>query len=260
MKTPRFTLKFTVALALFAGMLASMQAATLIDYSTGFANSSNLDLNGSGVVVSGTTLQFSGAASSTVFYKTKIDVTQNFTATFLYSGANIDFGKGMTFMMQNDARGTDALGDGFGGAVDNGSAPTNTAVSPSATTMWAQGYGMGYVANTSSTATGIPNFGSGQNGDRLNGTNLTGKLDYNASTNILKVYWNNTQYGGDISLNLAALVGSTAYLGFGVQLAGGDDSFTLQNWTVTSPVPEPGTVAMVSFGTLGMIFLRRRRK
>ncbi len=260
MKTPRFTLKFTVALALFAGMLASIQAATLIDYSTGFANSSNLDLNGSGVVVSGTTLQFSGAASSSVFYKTKIDVTQDFTVTFLYTGANIDFGKGLTFMIQNDTRGTDALGDGFGGAVDNGVAPTNTAVSPSATTMWAQGYGMGYVSNTSSTATGIPNFGAGQNGDRLNGTNRTAMLDYNAATNILKVYANGVQYGGNISLNLSSLVGSTAYFGFGLQLAGGDDSLTLQNWVVTSPVPEPSTMAMISFGTLGMIFLRRRRK
>jgi hypothetical protein len=256
-------MKYIVGAALLA--LISASASAQID---GFGDGSGFTVNKSpndpaqsGTFSNGvfTLTTASGDIATSVFANQRQAFTLGFTATFTYQATN--GADGFVFTLHNDD--INALGDSGGekGYTDNGGKADSTSpISPSvaiASNIY-QGNGIGQGVNGVQSGFVDPLF------------DLTaGPIDYTISydpvttPNALKVIVTNgtTTFQRDYAVgNIATVLGSTdAYVGFAGGTGGVSSNQTISNFKYT-PVPEPGTGALVALSTVGIAMMRRRRR
>ena len=196
------------------------------------------------------------------YFNTKQSVG-SFTASFTYRDdpsvqSNVGQADGVTLVLQNDPRNLAAIGGvgaGLGYGVD---APV--ASSASVQLYLRQGAAgaieyetAGTIDFANATPTGTVDL---VNGDRIqatviyNGTTLTTTLkdlDNPAST-----------FTYSVAANIVAAVGgSTAYVGFTGGTGGGFSTQTISNFTFVNTIPEPASLA--AFALAGVSLARRRR-
>ncbi len=205
-----------------------------------------------------------GPDNDSLFYNTPQNITQ-WTAAFTYQANGS--GDGFAFVLQNDPRGSAALGDGGGylgyssASVTAGNTITNSAaVEFNLYTPYGTGTRLGtdgitgvFGNNGGYQSTGALSLGSG---DPINvlltydGTTLSESLTDPTAL---------TSYSTSYAVNLANVVGgSTAYVGFTGGQASARSTQTLTNFRFTNaaPVPEASTPAglalLLALGLTGM--------
>jgi Bacterial lectin/PEP-CTERM motif len=228
----------------------------------GFGDGTGWTLNNNGAVtptisagvLTLTTNQLNQAASA--FFNTPQNITA-FTADFTYQASGNRQADGVTFVMQNDSRGLNALG-GAGHGLGYGVGDGGTAIGNSVAFALDIFQGViGLATNGSDPPTSNPRstspitLGSGDP--------IQVHLVYNGSilSETLKDLTTLGQFSSTDSVNIPSFVGNgTALVGF--TGATGDDTSTqtLQDFTFTA-VPEPDTWLMLAIGSA--ILIRRRR-
>ncbi len=178
-----------------------------------------------------------GSEARSAFYDWRASPTSGFTASFTYSpNSGTGTADGIVFMLQNDPRGTSALGGnggGFGYANNNGGTP----IANSAAIDFNLYNNVNQTAYDSggvlSAATSIGGGISLHNGDPINVT-----VTYNAQTQVMA--WSmtdasnaslsfSTSQGG---VNLQTVLGGTnAYIGFSGATGGAVSTQTISNFT-----------------------------
>ncbi|MEO8350871.1 MAG: PEP-CTERM sorting domain-containing protein [Chthoniobacteraceae bacterium] len=185
-----------------------------------------------------------------------------FIASFTFTGTNPLNGgaDGFTFMLQNDVRGTTALG-GLGGAKAYSGDP-GVLITPS----------VAIVANSfngSSLGTGVNGVQNPLEDTLADGVDVrSGPVDFTVSYNPAnagsEVSLVATQGAGTFSRTYATgdlttiLGGTTAYVGFSAATGGASYQQDITNFSYSS-VPEPTTLAALLGGTGLFLGLRRRR-
>ena len=237
----------SLCLAASVGAVPASLSASIVGFS-GFApvNTIAPATNAIGYSGGGSTLELTdgqGSEASTGFSTSPQDITA-FEATYTYTvvgstntaRSQTALADGYTFIMQNDSRGTAALGGTGGSAGYTSSGTGSTAVSPSA----AVGYEM-YSGQTtyydsngsrvaSNTTTGIPVINNGHPWQvTVNYTGTTLNTSYYDTVSKTSVFITNN------GVNLPSLVGgNTALIGFGGGTGGASSTQTISNFQYTS--------------------------
>ena len=226
----------------------STGSATSINFGSGFASPTGMQLNGS-TGLDGSRLQLTNGGTNeagSAFFTTPIDI-RNFTTdfTFQLSSAKAD---GMTFAIQNSSVGTAALG-GVGGSLGYGGTGkilnsiavkfdiySNSGEGTDSTGLYING------ANPTIPATDITSSGI----VLANGDPITAHFTYNGTTltmTLTDAVINKT-YTTSWTVNIPATVGAnTAYVGFTGGSGGLGANQEVETWTlVSTPPQQPGVV------------------
>lgn len=192
-----------------------------------------------------------GSENGSVFSSAAQDISRGFDTSFVYTVTGARTADGLTFTLQNDPRGTAALGAGGGylGYGGGTSAITNSAAvefnfNQSNSTGFDTGGGIGTptsILNGVTLASGSPV------GVHLvyNGSTLAETLTQSGST--FSVLYDT----GDLQ---SALGGSSAFVGFTGSDGGGASTQTVSNFTFTnSPAAVPESSTTISLGILLML-------
>ena len=265
----------SIHLAAFGAVFALSCAATsaqAVDFST-------LQLNGSATATA-SKLRLTpavGGLAGSAFLKTAFDSTSTFTSSFTFTLTGTDFdpqADGITFMIQNNAAGTHALGGGGGGIGAEG-LDRNVGVGFQSwdndhATIFTDGDVFGGTAvlfppddGDPMTPDKTPNFFLGMHPLNVVDVNVS----YDGTTLIYSAFNNST--GQAISDSLVfdlTTLGPQVYFGFtgGTGLSYSTQDIT--NWTldgatpIMAGVPEPAswTLMIAGFGGMGAVLRRRR--
>ena len=236
----------------------------------GFGNSgAGFTLNSGTTINSGTATLTNGGANeaSSVFYNTPQSIAGSFTATFTYqeSASLIATGGGVAFVIQDDARGTVAVGQsgtmlGYGGSG-------TAAIKPSA----AVEFNLLNVAGVAETSTNYATNGA------LTGTSYTPPLSLKDAISVLLQYNGNTltetltdntthvssptysYTAGSLSSQLGS---NTAYIGFTGSTGASGASQSISDFSYAA-VPESsswGLAAGAGLLLLGVVRLCRLKR
>lgn len=261
------------ALAAFASLAGPALAQTGIN---GFNNGIGFTANATAApglpAVSGGSLTLTDNNpnfEATSFFFNTPQAISSFTANFSYQAGGNRAGDGFTFVLQNDPRGTAALGDG-GGYLGYGGTPLITNSAAVEFNLFAP-YGQGTRLGTNGV-TGVFGGSGGyqstapldfSSGDLINvqlaydGTTLTESLADPAA---------NTAYSTSYAVDLASVVGGpTAFAGFTGGDANAQSIQTVSNFRFGAPAAVPEASTTVSLGlllTLGLggLMLGARRR
>ena len=241
-------------------------------------SSGNITDNNAPAINSGTlTLTSAAAGEARAAFFNTLQSISHFTVGFTFqtdptSFAPLGPSDGFAFVLQNDSRGTLAIGGGGAGLgyglMNNNQPPSGspvlTAITPSAAAEFFLRNGNGAVS-TENSGTIDPNSGittgsvSLVSGDPIgvvlsyNGTTLTETLtDLN---NPSEVFAASTS-----AINLPQILGGdSAFVGFTGGTGGGYSTQTISNFTYSSTVPEPSALAIMAVAGTGILLLRKRQ-
>jgi glucose/arabinose dehydrogenase len=218
-----------------------------------FADTSSLTLNGN-AAKSGNVLRVTPNALDqvgTTFYSTPVDITANtsFQTQFQFNLSGGTGGAdGFTFLLQNDADGAGAIAGGGGNVGYGGvNAITNSLAIEFDTYQNAWETNNNHVALlrdgaiTTALATASPTI------DLNSGSLVNAWVEYNGATNRLEVFLSSTATKPTTSLlsqtiDLSAVVGNKAYLGFTGATGGLSNAQDINSWQFSSSeVGTPGT-------------------
>ena len=247
---------------------------------TGYTQDANGNItdNNAPTISSGTlTLTTAGAGEArAAFFNTPQSIS-NFTVGFTFQTAPTSFAPlgpsdGFAFVLQNDSRGTSAIGGGGAGLgyglMNNNQPPSGspvlTAITPSAAAEFFLRNGNGAV-NAETGGIIDPNSGITTGSVSLvSGDPIAVVLSYNGTT--LREILTDTNNPSDIYTAsytvglVGALGGNTAYIGFTGGTGGGYSTQTISNFTYSGTVPEPAPLAVLALGGLGLLLLTRGKK
>ncbi|WP_430438324.1 DUF4347 domain-containing protein [Neorhodopirellula lusitana] len=216
-----------------------------------FSNVTGLDLNGdarqTGSLLELTTTGANLAGSA--FYETPIDLTGDgsFRSSFSFQTTGGTTGAdGWTFTIQNDPRGTAALGG-------TGSLLGYEGITQSIAVEFDTYAGAGDINNNHvsilagavdfNLRTAIPDF------DLNSGSPVYAWVDYNGTSNVLAVYVSQTNSRPTEALlkttvDLQSQVGNTGYVGFTAATGGAQNSHRIRNWELdlSTPPTDPPVV------------------
>jgi len=246
------------------GTLAAPRTATVLinDNDTvlptfsSFTSTQSLQLNGNAALDAGT-LRLTSAANNlrgSAFFTTPLPVTSttSFQTNFgfrLDGGQGIAGADGFAFLLQNATAGASALGSGAGGAMGyNG-------ISNSVIIEFDTFQNPGEISNNHVSilvgGSSVPLTTRNVSFDFNSGSNLRAWIDYNGDARELAVYVSNgttkpTAAIATAALDLAAIVGNRAFMGFTAATGGANNNHRILDWNVvlTPPVivpPPPGT-------------------
>lgn len=262
-----------VASSVTAGVFAQAQVTGFSGFAAGNGSANLLDPNTlqltDGMMDSGGAEHQVGSA----FYASKVDVVDAWTATFHYVALTDPsypyYADGITFAVQNDPRGTSALGDA-GGGLGYGDI---------------SGSGNGIVSSAAFSLNIWNNFDTSPRGTDLLSN---GSIDYNytplgdgidllspAGVDVTLTYSNGLlnehfqqgalswDWPGAQAFNISALADPSgmAYIGFT-----GGDGLGLSDQRISNfqfgptPTPEPCTLVVLAIGGIGLAVRRRRAK
>jgi hypothetical protein len=200
----------------------------------------------------------------------------SFTAGFTFQMASASSGPlgpsdGFAFVLQNDSRGTAAIGGGGGGLgyglMNNNQPPSGspvlTAISPSAAAEFFLRNGNG-ASNFETGGTIDPNSGNAVGSVSLvSGDAIAVLLSYDGTTvteSLTDLNNPSLTYQTSYAENLASAIGSnTAYIGFTGGTGGGYSTQTISNFTYSSTVPEPPALALLAIAGAAMLLMSRQR-
>ncbi len=223
--------------------------------------SGSFTTNGS-AAISGATLTLTsngGSQAGSAFFNTPQTISA-FTSQFIYTPSGDRSGDGVAFVLQNDPTGASALGAGGGFLGYTGITPSAAVelniYSPN-------GIGTNYKTNG-----GVFGYNSTSPVNIAGGDPIQVTLNYDGAT-LTETLLDTTTlatFTTTYTTNIAGVVGaSTAFVGFtggtGAALATQTISgFTFRS-TPASPVPEPGSVALlVGMAATGAGFVARRKR
>jgi PEP-CTERM motif len=261
---------------------ATASAVPSIYYYPYFAFYGPFTFNGvSGLVVANTIPMINGVnQNGSVFVTASQDVTQSFTAQYTFSlsnptGDTPNGGDGLAFVIEGDSRGPSALGAGGAqlGYGDNGG---GAAIQNSLAVAFISGATNQFelFANTGNTNLDVNSAAfavqSGSEGDLTNYANPNiVTVNYTAPgipdpTGLLTVLFDGNSIGlNNVALpaSLTSLVGgSTGYFRFSSSSdASNGSDIAIENFIAGAPTPEPGSLALLAVGGLGLTFKRTRR-
>ncbi len=236
------------ALALLAGA-APAAHAQISGFST-FAPANGSAVNtGNSLALTTNTISQAGSA----FSSTPQDISRGFDTSFVYTVTGAQTADGLTFTLQNDPRGTTALGTG-GGYLGYGGGTTSIVNSAAIEFNFNQSNSTGFDTNGSiGTPTNILNgviLASG----RMVGVHLV--YDGATLTETLTQVNNTFSVVYNIGSLQTALGGSSAFVGFTGSDGGGTSTQTVTNFTfANSPAAVPETSTTIFFGLLLMLGL-----
>ncbi len=237
--------------------------------------SGNITDNNAPTISSGTlTLTTASAGEARAAFFNFPQATNNFTAGFTFqtdptSFAALGPSDGFAFVLQNDSRGTAAIGGGGAGLgyglMNNNQPPSGspvlTAITPSAATEFFMRNGNG-ATNVETGGTIDPNTGNATGSVSLvSGDPISVLLSYNGTTlmETLTDLTTSTSFQASYTVDLAsALGGNTAYVGFTGGTGGGYSTQTISNFTYFSSVPEPAALALMAVAGAGILLIRRK--
>jgi autotransporter-associated beta strand protein len=194
-----------------------------------------------------------GNEARSAFYNWRVSPTNGFTASFTYApNSGTGTADGITFMLQNDPRGTGSLGLG-GGALGYASGTPIVNSAAIDLKLYSNVNQTAYDSGGSLSAqTSIGGGISLHNGDPINVT-----VTYNAQTQVLA--WSmtdasnpslkfSTSQGGVNLQNV--LAGTNAYIGFSGATGGAVSTQTISNFTYTPSVPASNILPATTTTTL----------
>ena len=214
-----------------------------------------------------------GNESTAAWYNTTQDIGGPWTAMFTYQNVNGNGADGITFTVQDDSRGTAALGDGgndLGYANNNNGTPAS--VSPSVAYAMEiynnadeGGFGLNGsingLYNTTQPYTSI----SPINPDLTDPINFTisysGSSTHTLSVTLSQPENNNASYTTSETVDIPTVLGtSLGYIGFTGGTGGATTTQDITNFSfVNSPVPEPAPLALMGVGAACSLLLKRRK-
>jgi hypothetical protein len=249
----------TIGMGRVPHALASNPSFTYND----FSSTSGLQLNGNAATATSpldtTALRLTPASlfqAGSAFYTTPIDTTKSFHTQFafyLHDSEDTGYGPadGFTFVVQNDSRGTEALGDA-GGALGYGD-NDEAAITPSIAVGFNTYSGsskppLSILENGSAFtyhASASPSFS-------LYGAPYYAWIDYYATAHVLAVYVSATNSKPSTpfisySYDIAASVGTTAYVGFTGGTGAGDQDEDILSWQFAGGTPSYSYPAFGAF-------------
>ena len=258
---------YAIALAMVMTLGLSVHAGAAPIAFSGFSMETNGNAALSGPDLRLTPALTSQAGSAFITDAFMIHGNSSFSAAFEFkitgSGGSGGGADGITFTVQNDPGGNNALGSAGGGIGYAGI--TNSLTVEFDTFQNADPNGNHIGVNTNgnlthlATATSIPTMESG--------SSLFAWIDYTGSTDTLDIFLGTTAVKpGSASLShtvdLAALTGAQAFFGFTAATGGGFGNHDILDFSLSgvSQVPEPGTVILMGTGMLGLIGWRMRKQ
>lgn len=205
-----------------------------------FASVSGLGLNGSARQL-GNQLELTPDATNragSAFYESPIELDGNgsFRSAFSFQAVGGAAGAdGLTFTIQDDPRGSGAIG-GTGGSLGYVGITNSVAVEfdtyrNSGTDLNANHVSIIEGSVTNSLRTAVPSF------EINGGSRLYAWVDYNGNSDVLAVYLSDsaTKPGGALlktTVDLESVVGETAYVGFTAGTGGLTNSHRIRNWSL----------------------------
>ncbi len=194
-----------------------------------------------------------GSEKGSIFASAAQNISNGFDASFVYTVTGTQTADGLTFTLQNDPRGTAALGSG-GGYLGYGGGTSAITNSAAAEFNFNQSNSTGFDTNGGiGTPTNILNGVTLASGSPVgvhlvyDGATLTETLTQSGST--FSVLYNTGSLQN-------ALGSSSAFVGFTGSDGGGASTQTVTNFTfANSPAAVPETSTTVSFGLLLMLGL-----
>jgi hypothetical protein len=239
----------TATLAAMMLLASSGASATTIISHPDFSDVSDLNLNGSAttagvdLVLTDTT----GQAGSAFTNDPVIDPAKSFHASFTFNfpaGPSNDYpADGFTFTVQNDGRGSDAVGDAGGELGYGGSAEITPSIAIGFTTGFPTGPGAVKIMENGSNviANNTKFVMCGCSGDpaTYSGQKRYAWVDYSSSSLVLKVFVSKKKTKPDKPFikadigDLSAILGSSAYAGFTGGTGGSWVEQHIIKWKVT---------------------------
>lgn len=244
--TTSFHVRRAVALLLVAAAPATAQVQDL----TTFARNGTTTLNASNQLVLTPALKFQDGSA---FRVTPVPTTglQSFTAMFNYTISGGTGADGLAFALQG--RGPNTLG-GAGGNVGYGGIDHSVGA-----LLRTFSYDIVQIDTNGSLS------GNAAPSATLRGTNDV-TVTYAAGTQLLSVFLNGAPVVSASGIDLGALVGPEAYVGFTAATGEETDEQRINSFSFNttyqsaSTVPEPTTIVLVSAGLLTAAGVARRRR
>jgi glucose/arabinose dehydrogenase len=221
---------------------------------TSFANVADLQLNGD-AVQSGNVLRLTPAQTfkrGSAFFKNALAIENNtsFQTQFQFrlgGGQGTGGADGFTFMLQNTATGINTLGGAGGALAYNGTGVGSMAIEFDTYKNQDEGYSdidNNHIAilRDGNVVTALAT----QNApiDLNNGNLINAWIDYNGSTDRLEVFLasNNIKPNAALlsyTIDLASVLGSRAYAGFGAGTGGLTNSQDIESWQLSTSIATP---------------------